>query len=47
MRDPVAFTVTVDREDYDALSKEAESQGVTLASVVREVLRSHSRRRRR
>lgn len=47
MRDPVVFSVTVERNDYDALSTEAESRGVTLATVVREALRAYARRRRR
>jgi hypothetical protein len=47
MREPVAFTVTVDRDLYDALASDAEARGVTLASIVREALRGYSRRRRR
>jgi hypothetical protein len=46
MQEPTPFTVTIDREDYDALAKIAEEQGVTLATVVRETLRRRARRGR-
>jgi hypothetical protein len=46
MREPTPFTVTIDREDYDALAKIAEEQGVTLAALVRETLQRRARRRR-
>jgi len=47
MREPVVFSITAERSAYEALAKEAELQGVTLATIVREALQAYARRRRR
>jgi predicted DNA-binding ribbon-helix-helix protein len=46
MREPTPFTVTIDREDYEALTRIAEARAVTLAAVVRETLQRRARRGR-
>ena len=47
MQEPTPFTVTIDRADYDALAQIAGRRGVTLATVVRDVLQRYARRQRR
>ncbi len=46
MAKPIAFTVTIDRSDYDALGAIAKAKGASLASVVRDALGSYAKRKR-
>jgi Ribbon-helix-helix protein, copG family len=45
LRDPAMLTITLEGEDYAALSAVAEERGVSLASVVRDAVRSYLTRR--
>jgi len=47
MKNAVAFTVTIDGQDYEDLQELANERGLTLATVVRVALGAYVGRRRR
>lgn len=47
LKDPVRLTVDYERRDFEALEAIAEERGVSIASVVREAVRTYLRPERR
>ena len=47
LRDPVRFIMTIERTEIEALKEIAEERGQTIASLVRKILSTYLKRRRR